>query len=119
MRHGHHRRDLRFPLHACGVLRDLSDRTVVVLALDEVKEVQAVPKYEVAGDAIAFDRLEHLRPNRAVVLLVAFLGAGLQSGVETDLHPVSPVLVSSLAIRPSVPSRAGPSASAPCWRCAS
>src|SRR5439155_9680168 len=59
----------------------------------EVKEVQAVPKDEVAGDAIAFDRLEHLGPNRAVVFLVAFLSAVLQSGVETDLHPVSPVLV--------------------------
>src|SRR6266581_1452951 len=92
MRRGHHRRDLRFPTHACRVLRDLRDRAVVVLTFDEMKEVQAVSKDEVAGDAIARDRLEHRGPHRPVVLLVALLSAGLQLGVETDLHSVSPIL---------------------------
>src|SRR5919204_2960903 len=78
----HHRRDLGLPAHAGRVFRDLGDRAVVVIALDEVEQVEAVAEDDVAADAATFDCLNHLRPHRPGIFLLALLRAGLEPGAE-------------------------------------
>src|SRR5437773_1239899 len=58
----------------------------LVVALDVVKQVEAVAKDHVLADADPLDRLQHVGPHRPVVLLVALLGARFESRMEADLH---------------------------------
>src|SRR2546422_1580860 len=83
---GRHRRHLRLPLLVEWAARKLGDGVVIVIALDEVEQVEAVAKDHVLRDAYAADALQHLWPDRAVVLLVALLGAWFEPGVQADLH---------------------------------
>src|SRR5579859_414825 len=90
---GHHRRHLRLPSDVDWVARQLGDGAVVVLALDVVKEVQAVAKDLVFRDAGSADRGQHLRPHSLVITLVTLHLALLQPRVDADPHrfpPASP-----------------------------
>src|SRR2546422_610955 len=68
------------------IVGHLFERAIVVVALDVVKQVEAVAKDHVLADADPLDRLQHVGPHRPVVLLVALLGARFESRMEADLH---------------------------------
>src|SRR5258708_22060553 len=76
-------------------LRHISDRALVVVALDVVKKIQAVGEDDVLRDAGFPDSGQHVGPHRAVVLLVACLDAGHQTRVEPNLHPAADSLTAS------------------------
>src|SRR5207245_2132235 len=82
----HHRGHLRLPADVHRIGGQLCDRAIVVVALDVVKQVEAVAKDHVLADADPLDRLQHVGPHRPVVLLVALLGARFESRMEADLH---------------------------------
>src|SRR5690348_5313114 len=87
---GHHRRHLRLPFDVDRVARQGGDGAVVVLALDVVKELQAVAKDLVFGDADVAHGGQHLRPDGLVITLVTLNLARLQPGVDADPHRLPP-----------------------------
>src|SRR5947207_639515 len=86
VRLGHHGRHLRLPANVDRVGGEIPDGAVVVIALDVVEKVETVAVDQVFRDPDAANSFENVRPDRAVILLVAFLGAGSEPGVEAGLH---------------------------------
>src|SRR4029077_5330872 len=74
---GRHRRHLSLPALIHRACCQLGHRAVVVVALDVVEEVEPVAEDHILRDADATHPVENLRPNGAVIFLVALFDAGL------------------------------------------
>ncbi len=86
MRDRHHRRHLSLPALVHRVARHLGDGAIVIVAIDDVEEVETIPENLPPRDADAAHTGEDLRPDGGVGRVVTRLGPRLQPGMQSDGH---------------------------------